>query len=421
MVYRKIWRESDFFLVLDFCSKKNKRTVPRRYTLKRRKPLIATFSFWASFGTAIGGFLYFCLWIMGTTKQFLLGIFGVWLLSSFAMAATPAETKAEVLHTLATQLIAEAKEPAEMEKTVKLLFLDCSLNNSDTTTKEACWLVIEKFNGKKEVKNETVVQQTAEQQGYSIREYRLDSVVDGDTIKVKDNKGEVISVRMIGIDTPESNTQRYGYIECYGEEASDHLKEILDGNQYVQIESDPTQGTYDKYWRLLGYVVLNGENINKQMIKDWYAFEYTYNLPYKYRSEFMSAENDARIASKGLWATTTCGGKRGDIKTTAANKTSSSSQKNSSTTSYKGKDWVTYIRGPRGGCYYINSNGNKSYVDHSYCSEQKEEKPTSSYSDYSSSSSSSSYSSNYIRGPRGGCFYYTNSGRKQYVDRSLCN
>jgi len=27
----------------------------------------------------------------------------------------------------------------------------------------------------------------------------------------------------------------------------------------------------------------------------------------------------------------------------------------------------------------------------------------------------------YIRGPRGGCYYYTASGRKQYVDRSLCN
>ncbi len=26
-----------------------------------------------------------------------------------------------------------------------------------------------------------------------------------------------------------------------------------------------------------------------------------------------------------------------------------------------------YIRGPRGGCYYINSNGNKTYVDHSFC------------------------------------------------------
>ena len=26
-----------------------------------------------------------------------------------------------------------------------------------------------------------------------------------------------------------------------------------------------------------------------------------------------------------------------------------------------------YIQGPRGGCYYINSNGNKTYVDRSRC------------------------------------------------------
>lgn len=34
---------------------------------------------------------------------------------------------------------------------------------------------------------------------------------------------------------------------------------------------------------------------------------------------------------------------------------------------------------------------------------------------------SSSYSSSYIRGPRGGCYTYSGSGRKRYVDRSLCN
>lgn len=27
----------------------------------------------------------------------------------------------------------------------------------------------------------------------------------------------------------------------------------------------------------------------------------------------------------------------------------------------------SYYRGPRGGCYYINSNGNKTYVDRSLC------------------------------------------------------
>lgn len=35
-----------------------------------------------------------------------------------------------------------------------------------------------------------------------------------------------------------------------------------------------------------------------------------------------------------------------------------------STCSYNGR---TLHVGPRGGCYYINSNGNKTYVDRSYC------------------------------------------------------
>lgn len=43
---------------------------------------------------------------------------------------------------------------------------------------------------------------------------------------------------------------------------------------------------------------------------------------------------------------------------------------NSSTTKKKGYRSKTnrkYIRGSRGGCYYINSNGNKTYVDRSLC------------------------------------------------------
>ena len=35
--------------------------------------------------------------------------------------------------------------------------------------------------------------------------------------------------------------------------------------------------------------------------------------------------------------------------------------------------------------------------------------------------SSSSANPDYIRGPRGGCYYISASGRKVYVDRSLCN
>jgi hypothetical protein len=36
-------------------------------------------------------------------------------------------------------------------------------------------------------------------------------------------------------------------------------------------------------------------------------------------------------------------------------------------------------------------------------------------------SAPSKRSSSYIRGPRGGCYYINSSGKKTYVDRSLCN
>jgi hypothetical protein len=34
---------------------------------------------------------------------------------------------------------------------------------------------------------------------------------------------------------------------------------------------------------------------------------------------------------------------------------------------YRPKTPQKYILGPRGGCYYINENGNKTYVDRDLC------------------------------------------------------
>jgi hypothetical protein len=73
-----------------------------------------------------------------------------------------------------------------------------------------------------------------------------------------------------------------------------------------------------------------------------------------------------------------------------------------------------YITGPRGGCYYVNSSGNKTYVDRSRCGSETPSQPL-----YSAPSKSSS--SEYTRGPRGGCYYINSRGNKTYVDRSLCD
>ncbi len=134
--------------------------------------------------------------------------------------------------------------------------------------------------------------------------YEVSKVIDGDTINlIVNNKKETI--RLIGINSPETQDPRKP-VECFGKEASLKAREIL-SNKKVRVESDPTQGDKDKYNRLLRYVFLeDGTNFNKLMIEEGYAFEYTYNIPYKYQIEFKKAQKDAELNKKGLWADGAC-------------------------------------------------------------------------------------------------------------------
>ena len=129
--------------------------------------------------------------------------------------------------------------------------------------------------------------------------YSVVKVVDGDTIDVViDDKTE--RLRLIGINTPETADPRKP-VECFGREASNRAKELLDGKK-VSLESDPLQGERDKYGRLLRYVFLeNGSNFNLKMIEDGYAYEYTYDGSYKYQQEFKLAQKKAEENKTGLW------------------------------------------------------------------------------------------------------------------------
>lgn len=141
-------------------------------------------------------------------------------------------------------------------------------------------------------------------------EYELLEVIDWDTIRVLNWSWETLSVRMIGIDAPERYTKRYWYIECFWKEAEEYLKTLLDGVKYIQIETDETQWKYDRYERLLWYLFLSWENINQKMITNGYVREYTYNLPYKYQSDFQKSEQYAKENQLWLWSSNTCNWKR---------------------------------------------------------------------------------------------------------------
>jgi len=129
-------------------------------------------------------------------------------------------------------------------------------------------------------------------------------VIDGDTIVVN-KEGINESVRLIGIDTPET-VHPSKPVQCFGEEASRKTKEWLEGSQVI-LEIDEGEGERDKYRRLLAYVYRDdGLFVNLELIKQGYAYEYTYATPYQYQAEFKAAQAEAQTAGNGLWGEDAC-------------------------------------------------------------------------------------------------------------------
>lgn len=130
------------------------------------------------------------------------------------------------------------------------------------------------------------------------KSYPVTGVIDGDTIKIT-YEGVEETVRLIGMDTPET-VHPSKPVQCFGEEASNKIKELVEGKS-VSIMFDNTQGMRDKYGRLLLYIWTDDVFVNKKMIVEGYAHEYTYSTPYLYQDEFKAAENQAREDKTGLW------------------------------------------------------------------------------------------------------------------------
>jgi len=136
------------------------------------------------------------------------------------------------------------------------------------------------------------------------RWHRVVHVVDGDTLSIELD-GKAVTLRLIGLDTPETVDPRKP-VQCFGKEASDEAKRLLTSTS-VRLEYDDSQGAYDKYGRTLAYLYLeDGRLFNMYMIAEGYGHEYTYDTPYRYQMEFKAAEETVRSERRGLWAGDTC-------------------------------------------------------------------------------------------------------------------
>lgn len=126
---------------------------------------------------------------------------------------------------------------------------------------------------------------------------RVVRVIDGDTVQVRTG-GRKVTVRMIGIDTPEV----FGGTECGGPEASAYLTRLLPKNTRVRLVSDRTQDLKDRYGRQLRYVLKNGrKDMNKNQVAVGAAEVYVYGGRRfeRYRS-YAEAENRAKRRDRGI-------------------------------------------------------------------------------------------------------------------------
>lgn len=129
--------------------------------------------------------------------------------------------------------------------------------------------------------------------------YRVVSIQDGDTITV-DMNGTDETVRLIGIDTPETKDPRKP-VQCFGEAATQFTTQLI-GQSDVRLESDPLSTNRDRYDRLLRYVYLpDGRMVNKELIGEGYGFAYL-SFPFTKSEEFRMIAQTARELNKGLWS-----------------------------------------------------------------------------------------------------------------------
>lgn len=141
-------------------------------------------------------------------------------------------------------------------------------------------------------------------------------ITDGDTIKVEATDNKDYTLRVLGLDTPEKYPTRFGYAECFGEEASKHAQSLLQGefNSGSRIYAELYEE--DKYDRVLADVYLQDRAFEswtlfaEKMIRDWYGWVYRWWIKTKNYNKLLRAELYAKRNKLGLWNKNTCNGKR---------------------------------------------------------------------------------------------------------------
>ena len=138
-------------------------------------------------------------------------------------------------------------------------------------------------------------------------------VIDGDTVEIRYANGTTETVRLLGVDTPEtppntvSPTEFEGipdtdagreHLVSWGGNATAFAERTLAGKQ-VRLVVDPESDRRGGYGRLLAYIYVDGENFNSLLLSGGYAR--LYESEFRLRESFAATEATAREERVGLW------------------------------------------------------------------------------------------------------------------------
>lgn len=124
----------------------------------------------------------------------------------------------------------------------------------------------------------------------------IERIIDGDTVESNGT-----SIRLLGINAPERG-------EFYHEESKSFLEELV-LNETVRLEFVGERE--DRYYRTLGYIHFNGENINVKMVEEGFANYYFYDGRDKYSDDLETAwgsclEKEINLCERSEHACSVC-------------------------------------------------------------------------------------------------------------------
>ncbi len=140
---------------------------------------------------------------------------------------------------------------------------------------------------------------------YHSKTFAVVNVIDGDTfdIDIPNGRYEHTRIRLLGIDTPETNREQTG-VMYFGPQAAEFTKKLALGKS-VTIYLDAPNPTRGKYGRLLAYVKLpDGSFLNEVLLTEGYAYADS-RFSHSFYNKYRQLQSLARSSKKGLWQNVT--------------------------------------------------------------------------------------------------------------------